>query len=131
MINVNTNVLNYVKQLEEELSTVTMYHGCNALINQLKQENQQLKQELKDERAEIKQLYSHLGVEAFGENIQEQAVKKIDKLEEENKLLKHRLLEEIQRSNILIMKEQIINKKLAQQNAILQQRTNYLSLLCK
>lgn len=55
----------------------------------------------------------------------------IKQLEEENKLLKHRLLEEIQRSNILIMKEQTINKKLVQQNAILQQRTNYLSLLCK
>lgn len=59
------------------------------------------------------------------------ALNYIRKLEEENKLLKHRLLEEIQRSNTLIMKEQTINKKLAQQNAILQQRTNYLSLLCK
>lgn len=58
------------------------------------------------------------------------ALNYIKKLEEENKLLKHRLLEEIQRSNTLILKEQTINKKLAQQNTVLQQRTNYLSLLC-
>lgn len=31
------NLLNErIKQLEEQLSTATMYHGCNALINELK-----------------------------------------------------------------------------------------------
>lgn len=56
-------------------------------------ENQQLKQELQQERAELEQLYSHLGVEAFGEDIQEQAVKKFDKIEEENQQLKQQLAE--------------------------------------
>lgn len=33
-----------IEELEEQLSTATMWHGCDAIINKLKQENQQLKQ---------------------------------------------------------------------------------------
>lgn len=33
-----------IKELEEQLLTATMYHDCEALVNELKQENQQLKQ---------------------------------------------------------------------------------------
>lgn len=33
-----------IKELEEQLSVVTMYHGCDILINELKQKNQQLKE---------------------------------------------------------------------------------------
>ena len=37
-----------IKELEEQLSTATMYHGCETLVNELKQENKQLKQQLHD-----------------------------------------------------------------------------------
>lgn len=37
-----------IKELEEQLSTATMYHGCEALVNELKQKNQQLKQQLEE-----------------------------------------------------------------------------------
>ena len=36
-----------IKELEEQLSTATMWHGCDILVNELKQENQQLKQKIK------------------------------------------------------------------------------------
>lgn len=35
-----------IKELEEQLSTATMYHGCETLVNELKQKNQQLKKQL-------------------------------------------------------------------------------------
>lgn len=34
----------------------------------------------------LQQIYSHLGVEAYGEDIQEQAVKEIDRLKNDGKL---------------------------------------------
>lgn len=45
------------------------------------------KQSIKEERENLQQLYSHLGVEAFCEDIQEQAVKEIDKLKQSQKEL--------------------------------------------
>lgn len=46
----------------------------------------------------------------------------IKQLEEENKLLKHRLLEEMQISNRLIMSEKIKNEQLAKENIYLKQK---------
>lgn len=84
-----------IRELEEKIvfaESNAFELGERAIISVMK-ENKQLKQELKDERAELQQLYSHLEVEAFGEDIQEQAVKKIDKIEEENQQLKQQLAE--------------------------------------
>lgn len=55
----------------------------------------------------------------------------IKQLEEENKLLKHRLLEEMQISNRLIMSEKIKNEQLAKENIYLKQKNNLLSLLAR
>ena len=55
----------------------------------------------------------------------------IKQLENEIELLKHRLIEEINSSNRLIMGEKIKNERLAKENAFLRQRNSYLSLLIK
>lgn len=55
----------------------------------------------------------------------------IKQLEEENKLLKHRLLEEMQISNRLIMSEKIKNEQLAKENIYLKQKNSLLSLLTR
>lgn len=55
----------------------------------------------------------------------------IKQLEEENKLLKHRLLEEMQMSNRLIMSEKIKNEQLAKENIYLKQKNCLLSLLTR
>ena len=55
----------------------------------------------------------------------------IKQLEEENRLLKHRLIEEIRSSNMLIMGEKIKNEQLAKENLALRQRNCFLSLLTK
>ena len=55
----------------------------------------------------------------------------IRQLEKENKLLKHRLIEEIENSNRLIFSEKINNEQLAKENALLRQRNRYLTLLTK
>lgn len=55
----------------------------------------------------------------------------IKQLEEENKLLKHRILEEMQISNRLIMSEKIKNEQLAKENIYLKQKNNFLSLLTR
>ena len=55
----------------------------------------------------------------------------IKQLEEENKLLKHRLLEEMQMSNRLIMGEKIKNEQLAKENIYLKQKNSLLSLLTR
>ena len=55
----------------------------------------------------------------------------IKQLEEENRLLKHKLIEEIRSSNRLIMGEKIKNEQLAKENAFLRQRNSYLTLLTK
>lgn len=93
-----TNLLNQQDKRIKELETIIFEKPSKKRINfdkwkELYLESQQLKQELKDERAELQQLYSHLEVEAFGEDIQEQAVKEIDKIKEENKQLKQQLEE--------------------------------------
>lgn len=55
----------------------------------------------------------------------------IKQLEEENKLLKHRLLEEMQMSNRLIMSEKIKNEQLVKENTFLKQKNSLLSLLTR
>lgn len=55
----------------------------------------------------------------------------IKQLEEENKLLKHRLLEEMQISNRLIMSEKVKNEQLAKENIYLKQKNSFLSLLTR
>lgn len=55
----------------------------------------------------------------------------IKQLEEENKLLKHRLLEEMQISNRLIMSEKIKYEQLAKENIYLKQKNSLLSLLTR
>ncbi len=55
----------------------------------------------------------------------------IKQLEDENKLLKHRLLEEMQISNRLIMSEKIKNEQLAKENIYLKQKNSLLSLLTR
>lgn len=42
-----------IEELEEQLSTATMWHGCDAIINKLKQENQQLKQSQNSKAIEV------------------------------------------------------------------------------
>lgn len=53
----------------------------------------------------------------------------IKQLEEENKLLKHELMIEIQSSNRLITSEKIKNEQLAKENLVLKQHNSYLTLL--
>lgn len=53
----------------------------------------------------------------------------IKQLEKENKLLKHKLIEEIHSSNRFIMDEKIKNEQLAKENLVLKQRNSYLTLL--
>jgi len=53
----------------------------------------------------------------------------IKQLEKENKLLKHKLIEEIHSSNRLIMGEKIKNEQLAKENLVLKQHNSYLTLL--
>lgn len=55
----------------------------------------------------------------------------IKQLEEENKLLRHKLLEEMQISNRLIMSEKIKNEQLVKENNCLKQKNNFLSLLTR
>lgn len=55
----------------------------------------------------------------------------IKQLEEENKLLKHELMIEIQSSNRLITSEKIKNEQLAKENQILRQKNALLSLLTR
>lgn len=55
--------------------------------------------------------------------------KYIEQLEKENKLLRQKLMDEIQRSNMLIMSERIKNDKLSRENFLLRQRNNYLTII--
>ena len=71
-----------------------VYKTC-VILNEQDKEIQQLKQSIKEERENLQQLYSHLGVEAFGEDIQEQAVKEIDKLKQSQKQLAIEELEKV------------------------------------
>lgn len=64
-----------IKELEEQLSIATMYHGCDTLVNELKQENQQLKKQIEKERALTMDLYL-------------KALDQIEDLQEENQRLK-------------------------------------------
>ena len=55
----------------------------NHRIKDLEEENKQISQlqdSLREANECLGQIYSHLGVEAFGKDIQEQAVKEIDRL---------------------------------------------------
>lgn len=49
-------------------------------IAELKNKCERLNQERYDECLNLQQLYSHLGVEAYGEDIQEQAIKELERL---------------------------------------------------
>lgn len=42
-----------IKELEKQLSTATMWHGCDTIISNLKQENQQFKQSQNSKAIEI------------------------------------------------------------------------------
>ena len=55
----------------------------------------------------------------------------ITQLEKENKLLKHRLIEEMENSNRLILGEKIKNEQLAKENTSLRQRNRYLTLFTR
>ena len=55
----------------------------------------------------------------------------ITQLEKENKLLKHRLIEEMENSNRLILGEKIKNEQLAKENTSLRQRNMYLTLFTR
>ena len=55
----------------------------------------------------------------------------IIQLEKENKLLKHRLIEEMENSNRLILGEKIKNEQLAKENTSLRQRNRYLTLFTR
>lgn len=57
--------------------------NMNHRIKDLEEENKQISQlqdSLREANECLSQIYSHLGVEAFGKDIQEQAVKEIDRL---------------------------------------------------
>ena len=55
----------------------------------------------------------------------------ITQLEKENKLLKHRLIEEMENSNRLILGEKIKNEQLSKENTSLRQRNMYLTLFTR
>ena len=77
------NFLNENNQLKEQLK---YYKGTK--LGYFVEEIRQLQQWVKEVNENLQQLYSHLGVEAFGEDIQEQAVKEIDKLNQQDKHIK-------------------------------------------
>ena len=52
-------------------------------------------------------------------------------LEKEIKLLKHRLIQEMENSNRLILSEKVKNEQLAKENASLRRHNSYLSLLIR
>lgn len=56
--------------------------------SQYQEEIAQLKQQIAEKDGELHQIYSHLGVEAFGEDIHEQALKEIAKREKKLELRK-------------------------------------------
>ena len=60
-------------------------------LNQQDDKINELQDSLQEANECLSQIYSHLGVEAFGKDIQEQAVKEIDRLMDykRNKLLKN------------------------------------------
>lgn len=73
-----TRELNYYKVIEDTKNYI-----------------EQLKQSIKEDSENLQQLYSHLEVEAFGEDIQKQAVKEIDKLKQPQKQVRKEVVEEI------------------------------------
>ena len=77
------NFLNENNQLKEQLK---YYKGTK--LGYFVEEIRQLQQWVKEVNENLQQLYSHLGVETFGEDIQEQAVKEIDKLNQQDKHIK-------------------------------------------
>lgn len=84
------NLLLQEDSIRENQINVTETVELDKEINKLKEENIELKKqhkkinELEDSLREtnecLSQIYSHLGVEAFGKDIQRQAVKEIDRL---------------------------------------------------
>lgn len=60
-----------------------------------------------------------------------QEIDYIEQLERENKLLKHRVMQIMQSSNRLIMREKIKNDNLTRENITLKRKVNYLTLLIK
>ena len=56
--------------------------AINEKSNKIKKESYYLKQQLAEKDGELYQIYSHLGVEAFGEDIHEQALKEIAEKDE-------------------------------------------------
>lgn len=91
-----------IKELEEQLSTATMCHGCEALVNELKQENQQLKEK-----------YDNL-YKCYQKTSQEDLKDKYDLAEEneelkaENKRLKEKISTQLQNNadNVDFMENQ-------------------------
>lgn len=84
------------------------------LLNQQDKGIQQLKQSIKEERENLQQLYSHLGVEAFGEDIQEQAVKEIDNIKQSQKQLAISELEKVKDTVECVLDDALKNSSLNQ-----------------
>lgn len=57
--------------------------------------------------------------------------KYIKQLEEENQLLKHRLLKEVECSNKLLMNERLKYEQITKENTMLRQKIAYLTLFTK
>jgi hypothetical protein len=57
--------------------------------------------------------------------------KYIKQLEEENQLLKHRLLNEVECSNKLLMNERLKYEQITKENIMLRQKIAYLTLFTK
>ena len=74
----------HLKHLEEKDKAIenwqTMYQNVMKSCHNSIEEDKRLREQLKEKNADLHQIYSHLGVEAFGEDIQEMALEEIETL---------------------------------------------------
>lgn len=91
-----------IKELEEQLSTATMYHGCEALVNELKQENQQLKEKYNN----LYKCYQKTSQEDLKDKYD--LAEKNEELKAENKRLKEKISTQLQNNadNVDFMENQ-------------------------
>ena len=91
-----------IKELEEQLSTATMYHGCEALVNELKQENQQLKEKYDN----LYKCYQKTSQEDLKDKYD--LAEKNEELKAENKRLKEKISTQLQNNadNVDFMENQ-------------------------
>lgn len=98
----------FIKCDKERLSEETKKNIAFTNYKETLKENKELKQQLAEKNADLHQIYSHLGVEAFGEDIHEQALKEIAEKEKE--------IEDMKNNHYLLKKDYIVDYFVSQTN---------------